>query len=233
MGTTLSGFDHYRHASIPTWYYQTTNYCGTSGENPPDAFVLAFDGQQVRKWASSIGSGNSNFTTADHPWEGEFSSALCIQNDELVIAGYSGNDHGTGAGDFPFRLPTPQPQPTGNTFYSEGLLTNASAIVYNLDGFITRFDVSGLTSRFTEKEFQLNPYILYPNPSQNSFSLLLPESVSSCNVSIFDISGRLLMAELKFIKGSTPIKTDHLSHGVYFVKITDSFSTQTLKLIKE
>jgi hypothetical protein len=70
---------------------------------------------------------------------------------------------------------------------------------------------------------------LYPNPTQYSFSISMPNAVQTCSVKIFNISGQMVTSE---IYSGGPLDVSQLPNGIYLIKISQSSGHQsTHKLI--
>jgi para-nitrobenzyl esterase len=74
-----------------------------------------------------------------------------------------------------------------------------------------------------------DPIQLYPNPSNNNFSVVLPSS-SSSTLEIFDLSGRPVYSQ-EVLNASSAVSTTALANGLYTVKLTSSEKTYWAKLV--
>jgi hypothetical protein len=77
---------------------------------------------------------------------------------------------------------------------------------------------------------------VYPNPNNGLVNISSSNNLSNANVSIFDITGRLLTRNIKKNQISNniiEIDMSVLSSGVYFLMIEDSIYKSTIKVIKE
>lgn len=79
---------------------------------------------------------------------------------------------------------------------------------------------------------------LYPNPSTSDNTVLKIEAnnATSLNVSIFDITGKLVAApvqnqDISAGENKISINTKELNNGIYFVTLTSSYGKETVKLI--
>ncbi|HKK68331.1 MAG TPA: T9SS type A sorting domain-containing protein [Bacteroidales bacterium] len=74
---------------------------------------------------------------------------------------------------------------------------------------------------------------LYPNPVRNVLNVQTGQSDKEFNILMLDANGRILNSRLVHGNGQTvQMATDHLSSGVYFIRITGNGQTQTLKFVK-
>lgn len=73
----------------------------------------------------------------------------------------------------------------------------------------------------TKSVGEINEYSLniYPNPAQNKVEILLESQASISTVSIFDITGKQIMADAVFMDNTAKITRTNETSGVYFVKI--------------
>lgn len=74
-----------------------------------------------------------------------------------------------------------------------------------------------------------DPIQLYPNPSNNNFSVVLPSS-SSSTLEIFDLSGRPVYSQ-EVLNASSAVSTTALANGLYTVKLTSIEKTYWAKLV--
>ena len=81
------------------------------------------------------------------------------------------------------------------------------------------------------EDFELTGGIsLYPNPSNNSFSL----TRFSSNVEIYNLTGQIVKTFKGNFNANHSFAIDELTNGIYLVKITDDSNRQaTVKLVKE
>ena len=228
LGTTLTEELCTLDASLSTWYSKTANQ-GASGY-VADAFLLGFNNVHNIVWGTLFGSDNAppgaGSHYLDHPWDVEFGSALCLQNQELIISGYSGNNHGgSGSVAFPFV------NPGFNAHYQTGTNTNASGATWNLDGYVTRFGLNGFPVSISEQPVVNSSFILYPNPTHYSFSIKLPESIHVCKFKVIDLSGRDVISTTDYSAGGEPVNINRLSSGIYFVTVYYNGQAETFKLV--
>ena len=86
---------------------------------------------------------------------------------------------------------------------------------------------SGQTYLLSEDEVSFNEYIIYPNPSQNSF--LIQTTTPIKEVAVYDGTGRWI--QNKTVENNSTIN-HNLQAGVYYLKITSTEgNTSTIKHI--
>jgi hypothetical protein len=125
---------------------------------------------------------------------------------------------------------------------TNNIYINASGKVYlantelgsTPDFQIVKLSQAGGGARETIDELQQNfapeSYIIYPNPSAEKFTLDFPSTGEAVDVSVIDISGRIVN-EYKNI--SSPLEFgSELKKGVYFVNLLSGGNKQTVKIVK-
>lgn len=81
--------------------------------------------------------------------------------------------------------------------------------------------------------FDFDDWIIYPNPTSESFTVQSSKLILETTISIFDIQGKLLISE-KMIpqNGKFTQNVSSLENGVYFVKISSEGNSIVKKLLK-
>jgi len=74
---------------------------------------------------------------------------------------------------------------------------------------------------------------LYPNPTTGNFTLSFDESMNDTTVTIVNIIGKEVYAIQNVNNKTLPLKINHFSNGVYFVKIQNNNQQKVIKLIKQ
>ncbi|RAJ17049.1 M14 family zinc carboxypeptidase [Olleya aquimaris] len=87
------------------------------------------------------------------------------------------------------------------------------------------------------QENTLDNLNIYPNPFKESINIKLPNQISSYNIELFDISGRVIYNSKKLNVSTNTININNLgslSNGTYLLKITDLDKNKSIikKLIK-
>ena len=77
---------------------------------------------------------------------------------------------------------------------------------------------------------KLNNILVYPNPSKEKITISLPET-EKCTLSIFDFRGKLIQVESSEGK-NIQLNIDHLSSGLYYLRIEVKYGMLTEKFIK-
>jgi hypothetical protein len=78
-------------------------------------------------------------------------------------------------------------------------------------------------------ESQIDEFLLYPNPTNGVFTIRPTKNSINTFIALFDITGRLI--QTKPIYGPTELTLSGMAAGVYFVQITDGYSTYNYKII--
>lgn len=75
-------------------------------------------------------------------------------------------------------------------------------------------------------------YIIFPNPTYDEFFIgNIDKSPEEASISVYDISGKLLLTENRKFSSKQAISTKGLNPGLYLVKIVQGAKSQTEKLI--
>lgn len=110
---------------------------------------------------------------------------------------------------------------------------NSTAGVYPIDPVsltVTTPLTQARTFLLAESEFSLKKTSLYPNPNSGSFALQLPADDDSAQLTITDLSGKMIYSTSNYVSGET-IDLKGLSNGLYFAKIVCNQATETLKFV--
>lgn len=83
------------------------------------------------------------------------------------------------------------------------------------------------------KEFDINTFSLYPNPTTDLVNLKFGQTNKTINVNIYDLQGKLVLQTLNNTTQNNRLQLNisSLKTGMYFVKINDKQSSLTQKLI--
>ena len=77
----------------------------------------------------------------------------------------------------------------------------------------------------------ISDFLLYPNPSQHSFSISANNTTAIVDLTVLDLNGKKCFTSSNYSMGSA--LSHSLQPGVYFVKITQDSIVETLQLIVE
>jgi len=196
-------------------YYQDT-LGNPSGTDFSDAFILCLDDTLEPAWGTYFG-GNSSISNLkeDIPTGIRLSGG----DDFLVMVGYTNSD-------VIFPLYNPQ-----NGAYFQDTITG---IPSQPDGFISKFEirtllsVENLSSNFADFE-------IFPNPANEYFTIsVFLNNLSDLNIKIYSDIGQEVYSSQSlnsFGKVIFSINSSKFIPGVYFVKLSSEYFTQTKPLI--
>lgn len=77
----------------------------------------------------------------------------------------------------------------------------------------------------------VNPFKVYPNPSNGEISIDIIGIQGEGNVSIFDINGRRVFTKDLSLEGTVKIQAQNLEAGIYIMEVKGVSTSQTTKLI--
>lgn len=102
---------------------------------------------------------------------------------------------------------------------------------YNGDGTTTNDGESFWGSTLSTKDFALNNFSIYPNPSQNYINLKLPKSDKEVAVNVYDIVGKQVYSNTSF--NDEKINVSKLNTGIYLIKVSVLGKIKTKRFIKQ
>lgn len=99
---------------------------------------------------------------------------------------------------------------------------------YGIPDFQLALDMANLSS------FQTNSkaFVLYPNPTSSSITVLFPDKITEANVFFYNTLGQVVL-EKAISNSISNINLETLNSGVYFYKIQNDTVNQSGKIIKE
>ena len=120
--------------------------------------------------------------------------------------------------------------------YSDNIAgISASVLYYRLQ----EVDIDG--KAVYSKIVSINPdeiktnFAIYPNPAKDYFELVSskPEDLKGAEISVIDLSGRVLLRESLQASANQKISISSLTKGMYIIKIVKATGVVTRKLLKE
>lgn len=110
-------------------------------------------------------------------------------------------------------------------------ITHKNTLVGNSQNF--SLIVSGINQNLSNEDFNSNNLFIsiYPNPARDILNFTTTDNTSINNVSILDISGKVVLNSNNFNNNSVDISK--LQSGVYFVKFSSDDKSIVKKFIKE
>lgn len=120
--------------------------------------------------------------------------------------------------------------------YIDRTLSSGSAGLYRLK--MLDFDGTSNLSKIIAIENSIdrsNIGQLYPNPSLGKSSVdIIADKVGNWQISTFDLSGKLINSETKFLqKGTNTVNFERLAFGVNYVKFDNGKSIEIRKVLKD
>jgi hypothetical protein len=212
--TTPCSGNQFRTLSASTYYNQSTHI-------GPDAFILAFDKANKKKWLTYFGASTSTY------YNTEVGDAMSVNSkNQLFMSGQSY----LGSSSLPLAK-----------WNSTCWYDSTSADSYpnqNADGFITMFDVTNFTAiGIVEHTLPVksNSFILFPNPNSGSFKIKLNENIKEpVNIDVYNVLGQNIYSEKKIKdKQEIPLELNSLNQGIYFVNLSDQNFSETVKFVVE
>jgi hypothetical protein len=212
----------------------------TSGDY--DVYMVKVNAQGIMQWSKTFGDsgnatkneiGNSIFQTTDKGYiiggEAMFSfgvglkNAYLIKTDSLGVSGcYEGNPNTITStllpqqNSFTSLVATGGVMNTPNTIVGNG--TTPSNLCINIVNAIQEVPISQVQT--------------YPNPVGDNLHLRFNAISNQTKVvEVFDSTGKLLISQKTI--SNLLINTENLSRGIYFIKITEENTTQSIKFIKQ
>ena len=84
-------------------------------------------------------------------------------------------------------------------------------------------------SGLSTEEFSIKKFTITPNPSNSELKLELPESITGVSVQVFDILGKEVYPKTLY---TTAINASSWAKGIYLVKVSNEYDSQTKRFIK-
>jgi aminopeptidase N len=77
-------------------------------------------------------------------------------------------------------------------------------------------------------------FTISPNPCNDFLEIYRNDhKMSNTFLSVFDITGKIVLSEKLFLKEKLQIKTDHIEKGIYFIQISDGVNRTIQKFVKQ
>lgn len=124
------------------------------------------------------------------------------------------------------------------TFFIQQSIGQSSAIgTYDNEEYVLRqgFIQPNILAKIKDKNTPLNLKLsLFPNPFDKQLSLVFNEEIiSKINITVFDVSGRLLVAKVYQPNQSIDVKLADLPSGGYILKVVANQKQFLSKIIKK
>ena len=95
--------------------------------------------------------------------------------------------------------------------------------------------VDGGCDYLSIKSEMLTDISVYPNPTAGVLTILNPSNTSSLKVEMLDMNGRIVLVENKALNNATEatLAIDYLERGIYTLRVYNSESQKTFKIVKQ
>jgi hypothetical protein len=195
-------------------YYQPDNGSKAEGVAGRDAFILAFNIQNQRLWATHFGGEKGNGNSGD-----ELAYAItAFENENLYLVGRSNG----------FFTPYECPNQVTGPPYCDNALNGSS------DGFISRFSLASFMTNI--EEGKSTSFNIFPNPVQDQlFVHFLVESFEPVSMSVYTLSGKLVSQKEVYPQSNIiheELDVSRLTSGFYILLIHSSTFSHAEKIIK-
>jgi hypothetical protein len=93
-----------------------------------------------------------------------------------------------------------------------------------------------VTETLLNEEFEINEFVIYPNPSKGLFNIQFnSNSNNDINLNVYDMRGRNVHQDTFSNNGliNETINLENLQSGVYLVEVQDGLKKVTKKIVKE
>ena len=90
--------------------------------------------------------------------------------------------------------------------------------------YVLKIDSTGyaegadITDNISQKPHYTADITIYPNPGNNTINMQLPDNINNAELSIFNISGKMIISK-HLNNGLNTVSTDNLKSGIYFYRI--------------
>ena len=162
--------------------------------------------------------------------------SITVAGNRTVCEGYNGNLlTASGANSYTW---------SSNSYYLQGVTINPplplqSSQVCTVSGTNANGCVNTITlTIFSAKcvgietnNATLTNLLVYPNPSVGEFTVELNNGLTKY-INVMDVSGRLVLSSTSDLD-VTPINIQHLSNGIYYVKVKSNNAVNVLKIVKQ
>ncbi len=113
-------------------------------------------------------------------------------------------------------------------------LIRESASIYNAPTFSMGYGIPNLQLALTlsTPEENFENFMLYPNPTSNYFSVILPQQDDNITVTLFDVLGKYIFTQIQNY-ANNQFDISFLSKGVYIAIIESGGKQSSTKIIKQ
>lgn len=204
-------------------YFQDHNSDYTKTIAYADGFLLCFNQEKSRKWATFFGGGVKN--NVGGIFADEVIRGVDAMLGSVFVGGYTNNSFKT----LPYKCPTIGP--SGSNPYCENKLLG------QVNGFITRFDLGRFPLGNIKTSKDENNFIVYPNITKTNLTIEIPITTTGEVVfHVYDINGKLLSNYIfhgQIGIDSFNINVSDFTAGMYLITAQSATATYVAKFIKE
>jgi len=114
------------------------------------------------------------------------------------------------------------------------IIQNTAEIYFDFNAAVVTntFTTSFVTTPLSVEDFEIKGFNLHPNPANGEVSIRLNESlIGDFDLTVLNIQGKVMLSESVNSGISNTINVYGFESGMYFVKINNSITTHTQKLI--
>jgi hypothetical protein len=132
---------------------------------------------------------------------------------------------------------------SSNSFFLQGTAANPAPLSTNVCTVIGK-DLNGCTSTYTFSLFVTEPCVgivtnnavltnvlVYPNPNNGNFTIELNNGLVKY-LDVMDVSGRLVLSSTNDLD-VIHLNIQHLSNGIYYIKVKSNNAVNVLKIVKQ
>jgi uncharacterized repeat protein (TIGR02543 family) len=129
----------------------------------------------------------------------------------------------------------PNPVPTKENYLFDGWFKESSCVnVWNFNVDVVNSDIT-LYAKWTPttgiEDKEVSPLKIYPNPTTDNITIILPEDMDEAVVKLYDMQGRLLI--IKRISHQDFISVSHFPSGLYIYNIKMEENEIKGKIVKQ
>lgn len=159
---------------------------------------------------------------------GSFNLTGSTGSPKLILSGSSVTQSNDNFNSWSFKWTAPSTDEGAITFYAAVLAADGDGT--SGDQTVTT-SVSVNLSTLSISEENRVVFDIYPNPTQDVLTILLPNEITTGSIEIFDFSGRSVKSkQINSIKNTLNIS--NLSQGIYFIKLNSEGKIGMQKVIK-
>lgn len=207
--------------SMPNMYWQPQNASvGTNDPDPFDTYLMAFNPNGQRAWATFFGG---TYSPSNYPIQSasDVVTDLAVSSDsKLYINGYTACPN------------SPYVTCNGAYNYCDQQLTPME------DCFIARFNVAGIPTGIREARLPQGSVAVYPNPVQETLAVNLFTQINTsgrCTLRLVNPIGQTVLVQERTVYpglNQLQLKLGNITSGIYYLHIDTEAGASAVKIIK-